>query len=124
MNADKTEYMCFNQECDISTLNGDSPKSVDKFTYLGSSISSTESEIVMRLAKAWNAIDTLSIISKSLTSSSCVNSTIWMHHMEADKAYGEKARRELHKNAMSYIEQILEGTYHKKQLYGYRPPIS
>ena len=28
--------------------------------------------------------------------------------MEADKAYGEKARRELHKNAASHIEQILE----------------
>ena len=30
--------------------------------------------------------------------------------MDDDKVYGEKARRELHKNATSYIEQILETT--------------
>ena len=42
VNAHKTEYMCFNQTGDISTLNGSSLKLVDKFTYLGSSVSSTE----------------------------------------------------------------------------------
>ena len=42
VNAHKTEYMCFNQTGDISTLNGSSPKLVDKFTYLESSVSSTE----------------------------------------------------------------------------------
>ena len=36
-----------------------------------------------------------------------------MHHMEADWAYGEKVRRKLYKNSMSYIEQILEATSHK-----------
>ena len=41
VNAHKTEYMCFNQTGDISTLNGNSLKLVDKFTYLGSSVSST-----------------------------------------------------------------------------------
>ena len=41
-----------------------------------------------------------------------VNSTIWMHHMDADKSYREKARQELHKNATSYTEQILEATSH------------
>ena len=33
-----------------------------------------------------------------------------MHHMDADKAYSEKPRQELHKNATSYIEQILKTT--------------
>ena len=42
VSAHKTEYMCFNQTGDISTLNGSSLKLVDKFTYLGSSVSSTE----------------------------------------------------------------------------------
>ena len=37
-NAHKTEYMCFNQRGDISTLNGSTLKLVDKFTYLGSSV--------------------------------------------------------------------------------------
>ena len=43
--ANKTEYMCFNQSGDIYTLNGGSQKLVDKFTYLGSSVSSTKNDI-------------------------------------------------------------------------------
>ncbi len=46
--------MCFNQTGDISTLDGSSLKLVDKFTYLGSSVSSTKKDI-----------DKLSIIRKS-----------------------------------------------------------
>ena len=38
---------------------------VDKFTYLGSSVSSNEKDIDMRLTKVWTAIDKLSIIWKS-----------------------------------------------------------
>ena len=64
-NAHKTEYMCFNQTGDISTLSGSSLKLVDKFAYLGSSVSSTEKDIDTRLTKAWTAIDRLSIIWKS-----------------------------------------------------------
>ena len=45
VNADKTEYMRFNQRGDISTLNGSSLKLVDKFTYQGSSVSSTEKDM-------------------------------------------------------------------------------
>ena len=33
VNADKTEYMCFNQRGDISKLKGGRLKQVDKFTY-------------------------------------------------------------------------------------------
>ena len=65
INAYKTEYMCFNQTGDISTLDGTSLKLVDKFTYLGTSVSSTEKDIDMRLTKAWTAIDKISIIWKS-----------------------------------------------------------
>ena len=42
VNAHKTEYMCYNQTGNISTLDATSLKLVDKFTYLGSSVSSTE----------------------------------------------------------------------------------
>ena len=45
VNADKTEYICFNQRGNISMLKGDPLKLVEKFTYLGSSISSTENDI-------------------------------------------------------------------------------
>ena len=65
VNADKMEYMCFNQRSDICTLNGSSLKLVDKFTYLGSSVSSTETDINTRLAKPWAANDWLSVIWKS-----------------------------------------------------------
>ena len=65
VNAHKTEYMCFNQRSDISTLNGCSLKLVDKFTNLGSSVLSTQTDINTRLAKAWTAIYRLSIIWKS-----------------------------------------------------------
>ena len=62
VNAHKTEYMCFNQTGDISTLNYSSLKLVDKFTNLGSIVSSTETDINTRLEKAWTDIDKLSVI--------------------------------------------------------------
>ena len=65
VNAHKTEYMCYNQTVDITTLDGTPLKLVDKFTYQGSSLSSTEKDIDTRLTKAWIAIDRLSIIWKS-----------------------------------------------------------
>ena len=65
VNAHKTEYMCYNQTGNITTLDGASLRLEDKFTYLGSSVSSTENVIDTRLTKAWTAIDRLSIIWKS-----------------------------------------------------------
>ena len=62
VNADKTEYMCFNQRGDITTLKGGPLKLVDKFPYQGSSVSSTKKDINTWLAKAWTAIDRLSVI--------------------------------------------------------------
>ena len=35
VNAERTEYICFNQRGNIFTLNGSSLKQVDKFTYRG-----------------------------------------------------------------------------------------
>ena len=52
VNAHKTEYMCFNQTGDISTLDRTPLKLAEKFTYLGSTISSTERDIDTRLTKA------------------------------------------------------------------------
>ena len=94
VNAHKTEYMCFNQRGDIFTLSSSSLKLVDKFTYLGSSISSAKTDINTRLAKAWTAIDKLSVIWKSdltdkmkrsfFSSSGHVDTGIWMHYMDAN----------------------------------------
>ena len=57
--------MCYNQTGNISIRDGSSLKLVDKFTYLGSSVTSTEKYIYMQLTKAWTAMDRLSIIWKS-----------------------------------------------------------
>ena len=86
-----------------------------QFTYLGSSISSTEKDIDMRLTKAWTTIDKLSIIWKSdltnkmkcssLPGSGRVDTAVWMHYLGTNKMAGEEARRQLHKNAASQIEQ-------------------
>ena len=57
VNAHKTEYMCYNQTGDISTLDGTPLKLVDKFTYLGSSVASTEKDIDTRLTKSWTDIN-------------------------------------------------------------------
>ena len=47
---------------------------------------------------------------------------IWMHYLDANKTAGEKARRQLHKNAASNIEQVLEATPHKAPTI--QPPTS
>ena len=128
VNADKTEYMCFNQRGDISTLNGSFLKLMYKFTYLGSSVSSTENDINTQLAKARAANDGLSVIWKSdLTdrikhSFFQTNPAIWMLYVDPVKTYREKARRQLHKNTTSNIEQVQEATLHKTAAI--RPPTS
>ena len=60
VNADKTEYLRFNQRGDISTLNGGSLKLADKFTN-----PSNQNDINTWLPKAWTASDRLSLIWKS-----------------------------------------------------------
>ena len=60
VNADITEYECFKQKGAIFILSSKPLELVDQFTYLGSNISSTESNV--SLVKTWNAIGRLSII--------------------------------------------------------------
>ena len=63
-NANTTDFMCFKQEEVISTQSG-KPLKLDKFTKLGSSISSTESDVNIRRVKMYNDVQKLLIISKS-----------------------------------------------------------
>ena len=65
MNYDKTEFMSFKKQGDISTLDGKPLKPVEQFTYLGSNISSTESDVNTRIGQAWSATNRLSAIWKS-----------------------------------------------------------
>ena len=117
--------------CDISTL--DSLKQVDKFTYLGSRVSSTEKDIDTQLTKAWTAIDRLSIIWKSdLTDKmKCSFSqaavilillygcTTWMITKRLKKKLDGNYTRKL--RAILKKSWWLHPTMH--QLYGHLPPI-
>ena len=57
-----------------------------------------------------------------IPSSDRVDTAIWMHYMEANKTAGEKAWRQLHKNPVSNIGQVLEATPHKAATV--RPPTT
>ena len=45
-----------------------------------------------------------------LPGSGRIDTAIWMHYMDFNKTAGEEARRQLHKNAASNIEQVLVAT--------------
>ena len=130
VNIHKTEYMCYNQTGDISTLDGTSLKLVDKFTYLGSSVSSTEKDIDTWLTKAWTALDRLSIIWRSDPTDKMKRSffqaavvSILLYGW-ANKTTGKEARRQLHENVGSNIEQVLSWRQHPHKAPTIRPPAS
>ena len=58
----KTEYMWYNQDGAIETLNKTLLKKVDDFVYLGSNFASTEKDVLIRISKAWSALDRLQTI--------------------------------------------------------------
>ena len=125
--------MSYYQTGDISTLDRTSLKLVDKFTYLGSSVSSTEKDIDTRLTKAWTVIDRLSITWKSdLTDKmklffqaevvsillyGCTTWTLakWMEK-KLDGNYTRMLRAILNKSWRQHPT--------RHQLYGHLPPIT
>ena len=128
------EYMCFNQTGDISTLGGSSLKLVDKFTYLGSSVSSTKADIDMRLTKAWTPIDKLSVIWKSdLTNK--MKRSFFQAVVELIVLYGcttwmltNRIEKKFDGNYTQTLRAILNMCWRqhptKPQLYGQLPPIT
>ena len=134
VNAHKTEFMCFNQKGDISTLDGTSLKLVDKFTYLGSSVSSTEKDIDTRLTKAWSAIDRLSIIWKSNLTDKMKRS-FFQTAVVSILLYGcttwtltKRLEKKLNGNYTRMLRAILNRSWQqhptRRQLYGHLPPIT
>ena len=132
INALKTEYMCFNPTGDISILNGSSLKLVDKFTYLGSTVLSIETDIDTRQAKVWTALDRLSVIGK-LDKTDKIKRSFFQAAVVSILLYGctsltltkrmeKKAWRQLLKNAARNIEQVLEATPYKAAAV--RPPTT
>ena len=133
VNAYKTEYMCFNQTGDISTLGGSSQKLIYKFTYLGSSVSSTEKHIDTRLIKAWTAIDRLSVIWKSNLTDKMKRS-FFQAAVVSILLYGctrwtltKQMEKKLDGNYSRMLRAILNKSWKqhptKQQLYGHLPPI-
>ena len=134
VNAHKTEFMCFNQKGDISTLDGTSLKPVDKFTYLGSSVSSTEKDIDTRLTKAWSAIDRLSIIWKSNLTDKMKRS-FFQAAVVSILLYGcttwtltRWLEKKLDGNYTRMLRAILNRSWQqhptRHQVYGHLPPIT
>ena len=134
VNAHKTEYMCYNQTGDISTLAGTSLKLVDKFTYLGSSILSTEKNIDTRLTKAWTAIDRLPIIWKSDLTDKMKHS-FFQAVVVSILLYGcttwaltKLLEKKLDGNYTRMLRAILNKSWRqhttRHQLYGHLPPIT
>ena len=134
VNAHKTEYICYNKTGDISTLDRTSPKQVDKLTFLGSSVSSTEKEIDTRLTKAWTAIDRLSIIWKSdLTDK--MKRNIFQAAVVSIRLYGcttstltKRLKRKVDGNYTRMLRAILNKSWRQQptrhQLYGHLPPVT
>ena len=126
--------MCLNQTGDISTLDGTSLKLVDKFTYLGSSVSSTEKDIDTRLTIAWTAIDRKSILWKSdLTEK--IKRSFFQAAVISILLYGcttwtltKRLEKELDSNYTRMLQAILHKSRRqhptKYQLYGHLPPIT
>ena len=126
--------MRFKQRGDISTLNGNSLKLVDKFTYLGSSVSSTEKDMNTRLAKAWTANHSLSVIWKSdLTDR--IKRSFFQAAVVSILPYGciiwTLTKRMVKKHDDNYtrmLRAILSKSWRqqftKQLLYGHLPPIT
>ena len=123
-----------NQTGNIATLDGASLKLVDKFTYLGSSVSSTEKDIDTRLTKAWTAIDRLSIIWKSdLTDK--MKRSFFQAAVVSILLYGcttwtltKRLERRLDGNYTRMLRAVLNKSWRQHptrlQLYGHLPPIT
>ena len=134
VNAHKTEYMCSNQTGNIATLDRASLKLVDKFTNLGSSVSSTEKDIDTRLTKAWTAIDRLSIIWKSELNDKMKRS-FFQAAVVSILLYGcttwtltKRLERKLDRNYTRMLRAVLNKSWRqhptRHQLYGHLPPIT
>ena len=134
VNADKTEYICFNQRGDISTLKSGLSKLVDRFTYQENNVSSTEKDINTWLAKAWTVIDRLSVIWKSDLINK-IKRSFFQSAIVSILLYGcttwtltKRKEKKLDGNYTRMLRAILNKSWRqhptKQQLYGHLPPIT
>ena len=123
----------FSQTGNISTLSSSSLKLVDKFTYLGSSVSSTEKDINPGLTKAWTAINKLLVIWKSDLTDKRKRS-FFQAAVVSILLYGcttwtltKQLEKKLDGNYTRMLWEILNKSWRqhptKHQMYGHLPPI-
>ena len=134
VNKDKTEYTCFNQRGDISKLKGSSPKLVDKFTYLGRSVSSTETDINTQLAKAWTVNNRLPVVWKSDLINK-IKRIFFQAVVVLIQLYGcttkmliKRMKKKLDGNCTRMLRAILNKSWRqhstKQQRYSHLPPMT
>ena len=126
--------MCFNQRGNISILDGNTLKLVNKFTYQGSRVSSTETDINTLLTKAWTANNRFSVIWKTdLTNK--MKRSFFQAAVVSILQYGctswtltKRMEKKLDGNNTRMLCAILNKSWRqhptKQQLYGHLPPIS
>ena len=109
-------------------------KTVDNFVYLGSNISSTEKDVQFSIAKAWQALNGLSIVWKSSLSDS-LKRAFFRATVQSVLLYGSSTW-----TLTRHLENRLDGTFTKmlrsilnvtwkdhptkRRLYGSLPPVS
>ena len=134
VNSDKTQFMCFNQGGAISSLNGKPLKEVHQFVYLGGNISSTEGDVIIRIGKAWTAIDSLSPIWRSDLSDG-IKRKFFQAVVVSVLLYGcttwtltKRLEKKLDGTYTRMLRAVLNKSWKqhptKQQLYGHLPPIS
>ena len=136
LNADKTEFICFNQDASerMKSLDGEKIKQVEDFKYLGSYIASTEHDVNIRLGKAWNALNELDKIWKSNLTDK-LKRNFFRAAVETVLLYGSVSW-----TLTTHLEKKIDGAYTRMlrtalnrswkdhptnvELYGHIPPIS
>ena len=108
-------------------------KLVDKFTYLGSNVSSTENDINARVVKAWTAINRLLVIWKSELSDK-IKRSFFHAAVVSILLYGyttwtltKLMEKKLDGNCTRMLRTVLNKSWRqhptKQQLYGHILPI-
>ena len=126
LNDEKTEAMVYNipTPSPLKTIGGNAVKIVENFKYLGSWIRSSEQDIKVRKALAWEACHKLNRVWSSplkrnikvrlfLATAIRICSTLQKQYMDTNKEARTTARRHIHANAAKSTQCLVEAAYDK-----------
>ena len=118
----------------LAPLNSSTLKLVDKFTYQGRNVSSTETDINTWLAKSWTAFDWLSVIWKSDLTDKMKRSffqaaiVLILLYWCATWTLTKRMEKKLDGNYTRILRAILNKSWRqcpsKQQLYGHLPSVT